>query len=431
MSKTEEQKGWHISPKTNKPAKCSAKRCPFGQKHYATEAEAGEAAAFQQELYDNAMAQRQKKKRLFASFSPEEKDLALRDERQKHTIYKQILEDGTVAEEDLDAQLAVETRSREASLGVLSLPGGENSSPIVGISYNGDYRYEEEAGMRAISEALDKGTFDPDTITYEELKDGKAVLTIPNPENQGRYMADEGISRSKAAGIARASNTSRYDLPFSVLQEVRRKTIPELRAELKGIVKPLPTKREALENAYLNYKHPLKIKPTIGEFHSGAALVIVSDSPVMKKVMASTVQSAHKKTLRVGSSANPFSRGVMFYDTRDISREHKTYEKEYNKVQTASFAKVDKAVKSFNAKVKSGDFKEIRVFSSSARPGETSETKEDNYYLYIALPKDKTILGKDNIVGNYNAKEINQIAAGDYSPVEKVIADRAARGIAY
>lgn len=416
---------WHISPKTHAKAVCSTDKCPYGGTHYTDSAEADKAAAFQKELYDNAMNKKEKKKRWFASLSPVEKDYANRDARQPNTFFNQLTNEG-FTEEEIQAQLAVETSSRESSLGIMRLEGDETASPIVGLDYSGDYRYEEEAGISSIRTHLEKGTYNPDLITYKETKDGKGILVIPNPDELREYNKEQRLAKIEEAGLTRFNDTSRSDIPFRELDKMWRLSVSELRQELKGKVKPLPTKKDDLLAAYKELKFPRTgHKPTVGEFHTGEALTIITDNPLMKSVMQKTLESAQNKTLRVGASSNPFSRGAMFYDERDISRGHKTYQKAAEKATADSHARIS----SVQGKMESKG--QVVNLASNAKPD--TKPGEEKYFLVYkpdGVAKEALHSADGRIVGWFNKQELSQISNGDFSPVVAQALDRKARNVA-
>lgn len=412
---------WHISPRTNKLERCSATKrgCPYGGQHYSSKEQGENALRLKQEIFSDATELLQNKKKRINEFD-------LRDQHQPFTVYNQLLKEG-FTEEDITGLLSEDLGNRMAGLGIVKAPEGD--SPILGVIYTGDYRYEEENGLAKISEALSKGTLDPKTIELQEYK-GATVLVIPKPPTN-RYEGDLGEAEKSATVAVAYKRFKEIDIPSHLLYG-NRKTMAEMRAELKGNVKPLPTNRKDLELAYLKFKHPEEFSAppkSVGEFHTGRALVIVADNPIMASTMRKVKAASDTGNLRVGGSSNPFSRGVVFYDQRDISGNHQKQILAQQQAEKLSYERVESVKKKLDARnnsIASYDQGNLYALQSNASP--STPPGQEKYFLNYGLPRNKrTADGGTQIFGWFTKEQLEKIADGDYSPYEEQERERERR----
>lgn len=399
---------FHNSEDGPRPCRADIKVCPVGGDHYYSLETA-------QKAYEDKMSKsvgvfnklikkkdpntahiRAAEKRIKAS----EKDLKARDARQgKNTVIHQLYREG-ITDDDLKKVMELKLNSREAGIGYLS--SSEGSDMIVGVTYTGDHRAEEEYGLTYISKSLKEGTFKKDDVRFFE-KDGKGYLLI---KGERAYDFEESAERSLKTADTRFSKYANYD-ERSKLYFLDRKSVAQLRSEFKGKIKPLPTKKNDLINAVLDLDRPKDfIKHPQGEFHSGRALAIVSDNPAMIATMRHAKEAHDNGSLRVGSSSNPSSNGVVFYDERDISREDKINlikSEEATKVAVDYFSETEKKLKENG-----------RVYAAFPNVGpELKDVRDSKYWLNYSSKNHKLIFGW------FNKEELDKIANGDFSPWEE------------
>lgn len=399
---------FHNSEDGPRPCHANVKACPVGGDHY-------ESLETAQKAYEDEMSKsvgifnklmtkkdpntahiREAEKRIKAS----EKDLKARDARQgKDTVIHQLYREG-ITDDDLKKVMELKLNNREAGIGYLST--SEGSDMIVGVTYTGDYRAEEEWGLAHISKSLAEGTFKKDDVRFFE-KDGKGYLLI---KGERSYNFEEDAKNSLKTADDRFSNYVDYD-ERNKRFSLERKSIAQLRSEFKGKIKPLPTKKSDLINAVLDLERPKDfIKHPQGEFHLGNALAIVSDNPAMIATMRHAKDAHDNGSLRVGNSSNPFSNGVVFYDERDISRDDKI---NLIKSEEATKAAVD-YISETEKKLKENG----RVYANSPRVGpELKDVRDSKYWLNYSPKNHKQIFGW------FNKEDLDKIANGDFSPWEE------------
>lgn len=399
---------FHNSEDGPRPCHANVKACPVGGDHYdsletaqkAYEDEMSKSVGIFNKLMTkkdpNTAHIREAEKRIKAS----EKDLKARDARQgKDTVIHQLYREG-ITDDDLKKVMELELNNREAGIGYLST--SEGSDMIVGVTYTGDYRAEEEWGLAHISKSLAEGTFKKDDVRFFE-KDGKGYLLI---KGERSYNFEEDAKNSLKTADNRFSNYVDYD-ERSKQFSLERKSVAQLRSEFKGKIKPLPTKKSDLINAVLDLERPKDfVKHPQGEFHLGNALAIVSDNPAMIATMRHAKDAHDNGSLRVGSSSNPFSNGVVFYDERDISRDDKI---NLIKSEEATKAAVD-YISETEKKLKENG----RVYANSPRVGpELKDVRDSKYWLNYSPKNHKQIFGW------FNKDDLDKIANGDFSPWEE------------
>ena len=399
---------FHNSEDGPRPCHANVKACPVGGDHYdsletaqkAYEDEMSKSVGIFNKLMTkkdpNTAHIRAAEKRIKAS----EKDLKARDARQgKDTVIHQLYREG-ITDDDLKKVMELKLNNREAGIGYLST--SEGSDMIVGVTYTGDYRAEEEWGLAHISKSLAEGTFKKDDVRFFE-KDGKGYLLI---KGERSYNFEEDAKNSLKTADDRFSNYVDYE-ERSKQFSLERKSIAQLRSEFKGKIKPLPTKKSDLINAVLDLERPKDfIKHPQGEFHLGNALAIVSDNPAMIATMRHAKDAHDNGSLRVGNSSNPFSNGVVFYDERDISREDKINlikSEEATKAAVDYFSETEKKLKENG-----------RVYAAFPNVGpELKDVRDSKYWLNYSPKNHKQIFGW------FNKEGLDKIANGDFSPWEE------------
>lgn len=334
------------------------------------------------------------------------KDLDARDTRV--TVSQQILDE--VSDEELGEMMKVKTSQRQAGIGYMKEEDSDRT--ILGVSYGGDFKAEEEWGLGHISKALKEGTMKPEDVTYEE-ENGKGILSVRADANDYVYERDKQDSRNTAV-----DRFDRY-VPFDDMKmgwKHERKSVAELRDGLKGKVKPLPTKKDDLIAETVRLEKEARgdkkeIKPPQGEFQRGNVLTIVSDNKAMKAMMRKSKEAHDAGALRTGSSSNPFSRGVMFYDDRDISKETKMKQ-----------VRAEEALKSAKENIKGTQDKlkeQGTVYAVSPHVDHDIEDINDAKYWLNFSPDRRKNPGREQMFGYFRKPELEQMAEGDFSPFDK------------
>lgn len=291
------------------------------------------------------------------------------------------------SDEDIQKELAEDVGLRSVFLAEVNVGGDENA---IGIGYSGDYRYEEEAATGHLMELLAKNPQVEVMSTF--VIDGVKVYSF---QTDG-YIYDRVAERNAATAV------SRHRKPYNRIPwEVSRMTVAEMRSELKGLVSPLPKKRDEAERAYA--KHVLKLETidtvNVGENHNGASLAIATSSPIQLAVLEILNDLAKENRIGVGSSSNPFSRGMTLYDTAEIPH---SVAKAYRERAAWDAQMLKKAEPTVKLLRKSG-----MVFSVS-RP-HTDKDRGVVYWLNYS-PR-----GHKQIFGYFTIREMEKFAAGDFS----------------
>lgn len=426
---------FHVTDDGPKSCSASIRDCPIGGAHF----ESQEAA---QQSFENKM---NSGKGLFSKFTKDknpatrhirnadkriramEKDLKARDARQfKDTAYQQILRE--VSEEEFKKMEELETSTRQASIGYLKTEDGEDR--VVGVSYGGDYKAEEEWGLSHIRKALANGDFEKDDVAYLE-KNGKGVLVIRG-EDFGFSPESEYAQRSVATAMKRFDDYVPYDEQKVLWQTERKygdKKVAELRSMFKGKINPLPTKRDDLMKAITVYEtNPPTdtVKVPQGEFQNGKVLSIVSDNKAMMATMRKAKEAHDAGTLRMGNSRNPFARGVVFYDDRDVSRDSKVRQ-----------VKIEEGTKLASENIKESWDKLKRNGSAFAVSPHVDEDLQDindakywvNYYPN-KVPEGTKLEGGRSVFGYFKKTDIDAMANGDFSEVTRRVTEAEAKNSA-
>lgn len=235
------------------------------------------------------------------------------------TLYRSLLNKG-FTEDDIEVALNTEVAQRSFGLGTLQ--SDEGADPVLGIVYSGDYKHEEESGAASIADNLSN---------FENQDNLFAEVTHDSGERVFAAVAKTLFQDDAARSVSEA--LSRHRNPYNSTFHLWRRTVAELRADLKAAgVKPLPRKRDDIELAYLEHVDGKRVKrtETVGEFQMGKLLALVTDEPILIASLEHLAESAKSNALSLGSSSNPFSRGVLFFDVRDVPNAtvHETYEAE-------------------------------------------------------------------------------------------------------
>lgn len=404
---------FHLTENGPKPCTASVRDCPVGGTHFTDKEAAERAFEFKADKKFSPLGALKKKKadpftRHISDAEKRirslEKDMLVRDARQENgTIYHEFLAEGVTAEE-LEERFNEETNLRQGGLSYVRTE--EGAVRAIGLSYGGDYKAEEEYGAAAIGKALRNGDFGPDDVLL--YTEGDTTFLAVRGERGYGWTNDPKTNELVAREAEKAKK--RYDeyVPYEqsdLRWKLRRLPMAELRAELKGKVVPLPkSKDEAISEVIKLRSEKTYRTPAMGEFQTGKALVIATKDPVEAKMMQKLKESHDGGNLRLGNSANPFSRGVSFYDDRDLTREHKS-----------DLIRTEEAMKSSTAYIADTKTKlsaNGSLFAVSPRvDGDLKDVRDSTYWLNLSPRNHKQIFG------SFNKEQLERIASGDYSDV--------------
>lgn len=232
-----------------------------------------------------------------------------------NTIYQRLLALGHTRE-DIDAAVAEGHRKHgNRKIYLTSATQDGSDDPLVGVTYTGDYRAEEERGLGLICDRLADPDRDQSTIASIVEHNDHLYFVIEAESYHWRAL-DDMIDRIESAE-QRASDGPYYPEYF----QDQSKSVAAMRAELKGLVTPLPRTRKELLDAIRVHVRGLPEREAIGEFHRGDWLIMAPADDLMTDALALLFDATTTNDLRFGGSSNPFSRAVSFYDDRDLTPE--------------------------------------------------------------------------------------------------------------
>lgn len=226
------------------------------------------------------------------------------------TVFRTLLSKG-FTETQIAAAVEREVAMQEIGLGYLAKTDNDED-PAIGITYCGDYKHEEERGSELISKALQNFSNQKRLVAID-VEQGVATVSI----SYSPVVRDDA-SYQRTRLTARLRHRSPYNSTF----HLRHLKVADLRTALKAAkVSPLPRKRDSLELSYLENVEGKAVQKSVsvGEFQRGNVLVIVTDEPILVTALEALAVAAEGNALALGSSANPFSNGILFYDVRDVA----------------------------------------------------------------------------------------------------------------
>lgn len=242
--------------------------------------------------------------------------------------------------------------SRQATI-ILGTNGDpEKNDPLLGISYQCDFRSEEETGTGAMTHTFTK-TADPSSFLALERAKTKAVDDINIPFRADPYIP-EGLTQAQLVYqddqvVAFAAQPHIYDAEREIKEgkafirshEPFARGLPLVpmslwrasRDKLLGLAKERSIKgrskmnRDALIEAIHHHDHQDAPETYIhpGWFHFGNLLVLPRTKDVFGEVLDLLVEAAQAGFLSVGGGGmNVFGSGFSFFDERDLSDDAKT-----------------------------------------------------------------------------------------------------------
>lgn len=288
----------------------------------------------------------------------------LKSKQQQHkrpeeqvSIYEELLKLG-YTDSDIREAGSGYTPARGFNLAVADTPDG---TPIVGVTYACDFRYEEEAGGADIREAFGvdskkhgyamshagAGHFG----VFGDLPEGAASLIlsvrpIARVQSWGHDIGREPNAvvsdRERWLNAVAHGSLDRdpknngwgeyYDNHYAnslgsiqSLPEIRQWwTIPEIKAAAvkMGIPGPFPRKKAELVDYVTN--HPVRLTAGSdsndwpGWFHYGDVLVLRADRGIVADTLKLLVRAAENETLAFGGGAQIFGSGMSLYDGMDV-----------------------------------------------------------------------------------------------------------------
>lgn len=239
--------------------------------------------------------------------------------------------------------------SRQATL-ILGTNGDpEKNDPLLGITYQCDFRSEEETGAGAMKDLFTRAS--PDSFMAKERARTEAFTDINRPFRRQTFIP-EGAKQADFVYqddrvVAFAASTHIYDpkreieMGEAYLRESEgfargiphvptalwRASRDELRAMAKerGIKGYSKMKRDTLMHTVHEHDHAdlpvTNVHP--GWFHFGTLLVLPRTDDVFGAVLDRLVEAAEAGTLSVGNGGGAFGSGFSFFDERDLSDDAK------------------------------------------------------------------------------------------------------------
>ena len=324
---------------------------------------------------------------------------AARAERQATaTIYARLLQRGYTREQ-LD-EVWHERRSALRSIHLTYYQDEFGSDPVVGIAYTGDFRSEEESGIRDLASLLEKGErqdYFCAAVTVQGLR-CYAVLTNSYLGNAFTTSLSEAYRRHRE--------------PYVDKRDCWRLTVKQMREALKGLVRPLPSGREATERAYLRHVKGQVFSDTesVGEFHNGRALVLATTDALLVEVLEMLFEdTVQANALRLGASSNPFSSGAMFYDERDVSVEELARQAEEQRLYDERLEAASSTIEKLRS---AGSLYAIKPAYLESAAGRNDEEPGVYYFINFYYPYDSSIEPK-SVFGWFTVGELELIAAKD------------------
>jgi hypothetical protein len=252
------------------------------------------------------------------------------------TIYEELLGYGWT-DEQIRKAADTHNSTRDFTLAVMDTPDG---TPIVGISYQCDYRAEEEWGIKDLATAINGnkkqanhvGTFTGlhalaiATQPIEDLTTWSADI-FPLGDLTTRWPVQRGEAYSS---YFRDNYAYAQGLPSS--SNLRWKKMPELRelAKTHGVT-PIPRKKDDLIEKLVTsdeYSRSAEYPDRWpGWFHNGDVLILRAESGVVADVLDLLYEAGKKNALAIGGGHAAFSSGIGVYDSRDVGKKLKKQRK--------------------------------------------------------------------------------------------------------
>jgi hypothetical protein len=325
------------------------------------------------------------------------KDSEARDARQgSETIYQRLLLKGFTADE-ITSELAKAQDYDQRRIYLTGFEDDFGSDPVIGIAYTGDYRSEEEYGMSAISKNLKKRERQSELVTVVETGSHKGFAIFED------FNFSKNLEQNAETAVKRHTN------PYMDTGDAYRYTVAQLRDKLKGFISPIPRDRARLERHYaehiLGKSRPKSV--SVGEFHHGGTLVMMTDSPILNATLEMLFEAAvSANTLSIGTSRNPFSRLTFFYDDRDVSSKETAVRAAEKKWYDDRMEEAADAVSALRAAGSLYAIKPSHLKSVVSR----NDLPEGDYYFINYYPKSSS---EEGVFGWFKLEELFMVASGE------------------
>lgn len=239
-----------------------------------------------------------------------ESERRLREMRQSAgTVYHQLLAQG-FTRDDIVAEVDSTPGTRRIGLAMNSQDGSD--LPLIGVSYGGDFRSEEESGIPEIATALRNDEHASRIVTGDI--EGHWFLALHADRGLDSWKPEQRLEERAEAALRRSRDVARDEFWRDKWLK-----IPELRDLIRGagIDGPLPRKKSELQDVLTTKVRKKHVLANVGEFHFGDTLIMLPARPVITAALRILAESG--KHLRMSGSSTPFGRGATLYDERDLT----------------------------------------------------------------------------------------------------------------
>lgn len=228
------------------------------------------------------------------------------------TVYRQLLSQGFT-----DEGIAAEENSRPGTRRIgLAVVGQEGAvDPLIGVTYGGDFRAEEERGVREIAVALSRGEYADRVVTgdidghwFMALHADRGLDHGPDASERLHQRAEEALARSRDE--ARGEWWRDRWLKVAEIRELIRAS---------GFTGVLPRTKQDLQDILATEVRGAHAFANVGEFHLGDTLILLPTRPVITAALR--ILASDPAHLRVSGPGSPFGRGITLYDERDLTGE--------------------------------------------------------------------------------------------------------------
>lgn len=261
------------------------------------------------------------------------------------TIYANLLKMGYTDEQIREAA-STSTKTRSFTIAVSDTPDGY---PLVGITYQCDYRAEEEWGIKELREALcgvdpwepfinkGKGRY---FTQFSDVPGSSLILSVEPIEQLPKWgediLPDDASERAWKRRVASGEDyKDHWDGSGKYIREMgsarinaRWNTLVELQeyARKIGVEKPARNKQAVV--AQIDAAD-MPGEPNLwpGWFHNGKVLILRADNGIVADVLNLLHVAALERTLAFGSGGyGVFSSGIGLYDAADVGpKTHKEW----------------------------------------------------------------------------------------------------------
>lgn len=256
------------------------------------------------------------------------------------TVYEELIELG-YSDEDIRKAAGTHNRSnpRTISLALMETP---DDFPIVGLTYDVDYRSEEESGIFHLAKAINSS--DNQKAHFIVADNGFTCFTVGTAsakEVQNQALLAAEYHRG-ALGYVQESAASH--LKYSTVAEIRAYA-QEHNISLTGLTRKDEMLDAVIANAAMG-------SPNIWPawFQLGNMLIFDAHSGIVADTMSILFDAISKNALGVSNSKMVFASGIGFYDTRDIGPKLAQKRKEEKEAYDAAMAALEPVAEELKAR---------------------------------------------------------------------------------